>query len=65
MLELIGMIIILALIGSIKLTGDKLSRLDMIKLIAAILLLIVTGLFWRFVFILIVSLGINLIVKKL
>lgn len=64
MLQIIGIIIVTALIGSMKSTGDTLSKGDIVKLIAAILILMATGLFWGFVIIGLISFGIYSIVKK-
>ena len=65
MLQLLGIIIATALIGSMKSTGDTLSKGDIIKLIAVVLILMVTGLFWIFVVIGLISVGIYLIIKKI
>ena len=64
MLQLLGIIIATALIGSMKSTGDTLSKGDIIKLIAVVLILMVSGLFWKFLIIGIISAGIYSIVKN-
>lgn len=65
MLELIGVILVFALIGSVKSTGDTFSQGNIVKIIAALIILMVTESFWVFVIIGLISLGIYSIVKKI
>jgi hypothetical protein len=66
MLEILGVILIFALLGSIKGGPDEpLSKLDIVKLIAILAIIIFMGHLWVFVLMILLVYGIYRLLKKM
>lgn len=66
MLEILGVILIFALLGSIKGGPDEpLSKLDIVKLIAILAIIIFTGQLWLFILMILLVYGIYRLLRKI